>query len=75
MLISSITDLAAGAKDVVFHMVNGVFKVYLNNNNEPPTKSDLINFEYPNLEKYINDVNRMCTLVSDGSLQVIAIAF
>ena len=30
LLISSITDLAAGAKDVVFHIVNGVFKVYLN---------------------------------------------
>ena len=58
-------EIPASANYVI-KAINGVFQVY--ESNEAVEREESLNYSYPSFKKYIYDVNKMCSLISNGPL-------
>jgi hypothetical protein len=50
----------------VIKALNGVFQVY--ESQEAADNGESLNFSYPVFKKYIDDVHKMCNMISNGPL-------
>ena len=54
------------AANYVIKAFKGVFQVYLNA--EAANRGECFNYTYPVMKQYLDDVNKMCTMISNGPL-------
>lgn len=53
-------------KGYVIKPVDGVFQLY--ENQEAVERNEPINYSYPNLATFVQDMNLLCTMIADGPL-------